>query len=273
MTTTQDARHLAPGALISDGLRLAVATFTVAPLRPRAVERHRGNIAISLAPYFGLALGAVTGLLVVGLNHVIDSPFVVAMISVGVLAALTRGRPLDGLAGTVDALGIRDRERAFGVLRRPAIGALGGAAVILAVVIQAACLSALALNPVTLTATWRVVASLAAAAGAGRLAATLACRRGVPAARPDGLGAMFADGVGWLEIAFGLVAVGVVSIFVVPARAWQGPVVVAVALAATVALTAFVRHRLGGITVAMLGACIELATTGCLVGFLIRSPY
>ena len=43
----------------ADGVRLAATTFTIAPVRTGAVDRGAARIALALAPYAGIALGAV----------------------------------------------------------------------------------------------------------------------------------------------------------------------------------------------------------------------
>ena len=65
-------------------------------------------------------------------------------------------------------------------MKKPDIGPFGVAAVVLTLLIQAA-----AISPVAAVVAWTT----------GRLAITIACRRGVPAARPDGLGALVAGTV------------------------------------------------------------------------------
>ncbi len=105
------------------------------------------------------------------------------------------------------------------------------------------------------------LATVVAAVATGRLGVTLACRRGVPAARPDGLGALVAGTVSWAWVAGGFVAVAAVSAFAVPGRPWQGPVAVAVALVAVALLVRHATRRLGGVTGDVLGAVVEVATT------------
>jgi adenosylcobinamide-GDP ribazoletransferase len=85
--------------------------------------------------------------------------------------------------------------------------------------------------------------------------------RGIPAARPDGLGALVAGTqhvavpIAWLA---GLVVAGVV---VDRHQPWLGPVAVVVAALAAVGFVAHVRRRLGGVTGDVLGATCEVATT------------
>jgi adenosylcobinamide-GDP ribazoletransferase len=106
-----------------------------------------------------------------------------------------------------------------------------------------------------------LLATLVTAAGTGRLAVTLACRRGVPAARPDGLGALVAGTVpGWL-VAVAAVPLAAIGLAADPDRPWLGPLAVLLGLAAAALLVRHVTRRLGGVTGDVLGACVELAGT------------
>ena len=107
----------------------------------------------------------------------------------------------------------------------------------------------------------------------GRLALTWACRRGVPAARPDGLGALVAGSVrpvipatataATLAVAAAAVAI---SATVAGGRlGWTLPLAVAAGLAAAFAVQRHAVRRLGGITGDVLGALTEIATTVTLV--------
>jgi adenosylcobinamide-GDP ribazoletransferase len=236
------------------GLRLALTTFTVLPLPVGRVDRRAAAVAMSVAPLVGLLLGLVLA----GLLWLLSgSPALVAggvTVAAGVL--LTRGLHLDGLADTVDALGsYRHGRPALDIMKKPDIGPFGVAAVALTVLIQAA-----AISPWAAVLAWT----------AGRLGVSLACRRGVPAARPDGLGALVAGTVP-TGVAAGLtVVVMAAAIWVVPARPWQGPAVVAVALLAVLLLVRHAVRRFGGITGDVLGAAVEVATTVTLVGLSLR---
>jgi adenosylcobinamide-GDP ribazoletransferase len=100
---------------------------------------------------------------------------------------------------------------------------------------------------------------------AGRAAFAGCCRRGIPAARPQGLGALVAGSQpAWVPVAW-LLAVAGAGAFAVPGRWWLGPLAVGLAAAGVVLLTAHARKRFGGITGDVLGAACELAATTVLV--------
>jgi adenosylcobinamide-GDP ribazoletransferase len=247
------------------GLRLAVTTFTVLPVRAGRVDRPAAGVAMALGPAVGAVLGlAAAGVLVV-LGEAGAPPLLAATAAVALVAALTRGLHLDGLADTADALGsYRSAEAALAIMKRPDIGPFGVAAVVLVLLAQAAALTGLAGRP------WpAVLAAVAAALATGRLAAALACRRGVPAARADGLGALVAGTVGPGALAVATGAVAVLAAPAVPGRPWQGPVAALAALAVAVLWQRHLVRRFGGITGDVLGASIEVTTTLTYVGLVL----
>ncbi|HEY3504744.1 MAG TPA: adenosylcobinamide-GDP ribazoletransferase [Actinocatenispora sp.] len=240
-----------------DGLRLALTTFTVLPVRAGRIDRSSARAAMLLAPAVGLVLGAVLGGLAV-LLRLAGAPallLAVAVVAAGVLA--TRALHLDGLADTVDAFGsYAGPERALAVMKRSDIGPFGVVALILVLGAQVAAVGAVAHRPAL-----SVLVSLAVAAGTGRLAVTVSCRRGVPPARPEGLGALVAGTVpGWSvpPLAVVLAAVGLLAD---PARRWLGPVAVVAGLAVGYLLTRRAVRRFGGVTGDTLGAALVLAGT------------
>ena len=243
----------------ADGIRLALTTFTVAPVRPGRVDRRSAGVAMALAPVVGALLGAVlagAGLAATALGA---PPLLAGVLTVGLGVLLTRGLHIDGLADTVDGLGsYRDAAGTLEIMKKPDVGPFGVAAIVLALLVQAAGAAAVLARP------WPVALSgVVAATAAGRLAVAWTCRRGVPAARPDGLGALVAGTVGWLPLIAGAALVAALA---VPGRAWSGPLAVAVSLAAGVLFTHHVVRRIGGITGDVLGAVVEVSVSVAYVG-------
>lgn len=139
-------------------------------------------------------------------------------------------------------------------MRRSDIGPFGVAALVLTLLLQVTALS-------QADALGRGVTSVIAAAVTGRLALTWACRRGVPAARSDGLGALVS---GTVHPAIPVI----LSVAALAGGAAFGlifTVAVAAGLAASLAVTWLAVRRLGGITGDVLGALVEIATAVCLV--------
>ncbi len=166
------------------GLALAFSWLTVAPVRVDEVDRTVAAGALRWAPVVGLLLGAGAGGLAYGLVALGLPPLVPGLLAVGALALATRGMHLDGLADTADGLGCYGPpERALTVMRDGGAGPFAVVTLIVLLGVQAASLGMLAaLGP-------SVVVAVALAAATGRAAFAWSCRRGVPAARPDGLGA------------------------------------------------------------------------------------
>ncbi|MCM1019965.1 adenosylcobinamide-GDP ribazoletransferase, partial [Micromonospora sp. XM-20-01] len=174
-------------ARLADGIRLALTTFTTAPVRAGRVDRAAAGTAMALAPLVGALLGAVLGgaLLLTG---ALAPPLVAAVVTVGLGALLTRGLHLDGLADTVDALGsYRRGPAALKIMKQPDVGPFGVVALVVVLLLKSAVLAELAGRDAL-----AAFAAVVAATAAGRLAVGLACRRGVPAARLEGLGALVA---------------------------------------------------------------------------------
>lgn len=245
-----------------------MTTFTVAPLQPGPVDRSVAAVAMSVAPAVGALLGAVLGGALLALSGIGGPPLVIGALVLGLGTLLTRALHLDGLADTVDAFGsYRSGEAALAVMKRSDIGPFGVGAIVLALLTQAGALTGLATPP---TRPWpATLATVTVAVAAGRLAVTWGCRRGVPAARPEGLGAMVAGTVRPVALVLGTVGVAALAVPAVPDRPWQGPLAVLVALAVVVVLQRRAVHRFGGITGDVLGASVEVTTTLVFAGLML----
>lgn len=251
-----------PDGRLGAGVRLALTTFTVTPLRPGRVDRSVAAVAMALAPVIGAGIGAAAVGAGAALHALGASTLLGAAVGVTLAVVSTRGLHLDGLADTADGLGsYRDAESALAIMRKPDVGAFGVAAVVLSLMIQTAALSTVLTRPLPAA----LCAGAAALAG-GRLAATLACRRGMPAARESGLGALVVGVVGWPAMLAGSMLVAALAVPAVPDRPWLGPVAAAAAVLVAVLLTRHAVRRLGGVTGDVLGANVECATTIALVG-------
>jgi len=252
---------------VGDGLRLALTTLTVARVRgPQALDRNTAGRAMLLAPAVGALLAALLVPVALALDRLTGGPSLLPAALVLALAALlTRGLHLDGLADLADGLGsYRSPEQARAIMKAPDVGALGLAAVVLVLLVQVAALTAC-------LSAGRGGTALLVALVAGRVAATAACRVGIPAASRSGLGALVAGTVPrWTPpvLAAATALLGAVALAV---ESGTGPHLAqpAVAVTAGLAVAALVqRHavrRIGGITGDVLGALVEVTTTVVLI--------
>jgi adenosylcobinamide-GDP ribazoletransferase len=250
---------------VPDALRLALTTLTVLPVKGETrVDRRTAGRAMELAPLVGLGLALVTAAAVLVLRALGAEHLVAAVCAVALLALLTRGLHLDGLADTVDGLAsYRDPEGTRAVMKTPDTGPLGITALVLVLLAQVAALT-------TAFGEHRGTVSLCAAVLAGRVAVTLACS-GAPAAAPEGLGAMVAatarPRVAWAWAVAAVVATAAALAADPTAtgsgagRALLGAVAVVVALAVAHLLRTHLVRRVGGITGDVLGALSEVTTT------------
>jgi adenosylcobinamide-GDP ribazoletransferase len=202
----------------------------------------------------GLAAGGIAaGVLWAGARWA--GPLLGSVLAIAVLAALTGGLHLDGLADLADGLGSRrPAAGALEIMKQSDIGPFGVVALVLTLLIQVAALD-------RAQALGRGEIAVAAAAVTARLAMTAACRPGVPAARPSGLGALVAGSVRPAVLAglAGATVGGAAAFGVIFA------VAVVAGLAAGLALAAVAVRRLGGITGDVLGAVAEVAAAACLL--------
>jgi adenosylcobinamide-GDP ribazoletransferase len=258
------------------GLRLSVTLLTVIPWRrpgddtAAALPRATVAAAMAWAPVVGLLLGVIASAVLLVADHPLGAgPLTGAGLAVASLALLSRGLHLDGLADLADGLGSgKPAPAALDIMRRSDIGPLGTVTLILTLLIQVA-----AVSQAESAGHGRGPAALITAVVTGRLALTWACRQGVGAARPDGLGALVAGSVRpaipaltTLATLAATVAAVVISATVIGEPiGWTLPLAVVAGLAAAFAVERHAVRRLGGITGDVLGALAEVATTVALV--------
>jgi adenosylcobinamide-GDP ribazoletransferase len=242
---------------VSRAFRLALSLLTVFPVRAEA-DRRTARLAIGLAPLVGLLLG-VLGAAVLFVLGLLGAPGLLAgFLVVGLFALLTRGMHVDGLADTADGLGCYGPpERALAVMRDSGVGAFAVVTLVVVLGAQAASLGVLAGGR---------LAAVPLALGCGRAAFTWCCRRGVPPARPEGMGSLVAGSQPALVPVLWWLLLAGAAVFVVPGRPWAGPLAVLVAALAVILLGRHARLRFGGVTGDVLGAACELATTVVLAG-------
>ncbi|OIK29387.1 adenosylcobinamide-GDP ribazoletransferase [Streptomyces malaysiense] len=248
-----------------DGLRFAFGTLTVLPVRVHRWDRGAARGGMLAAVLVGLVAGALSVALALLLLLLGAGPPLAAVGSVAVPAVLTRGLHLDGLADTADGLGSgKPAEEALRIMKRSDIGPFGVLTLVLTLLAQAAVLAQ------SYDDSWaRGAAAAVTSAVTARLALTLAARGGVPAARPEGLGAAVAGVVP----ATGALALTVLC--AAGAAAWgaafgpYGALRAAAAVLFALAVAELLLHRcvrrFGGVTGDVFGALAETAATASLV--------
>jgi adenosylcobinamide-GDP ribazoletransferase len=239
---------------------MAVGTLTTVPVpAPRVIDRRVAGGAMLLAPLAALPLAAVAGLVVAVGQAVHLPPLATAGLALGAVALGSRGLHLDGLADTADGLGASyDRAKALDVMRRGDSGPTGVATLVFVLLVQVGALAgAIGAN--------HGIAAAATAVLAGRCTLSMSCAKGVPSARPEGLGATVAGSVPRAAaIGVGLTAAAVAAL--APGIGWwRGPGAVLLAYAVAAALLRRCTKRLGGVTGDVLGAGVETAVAAALL--------
>ena len=248
----------------ADPLRFAIGTYTRVPVAsPATVDAPVVGRGLALGPLVGAALALASGalLLVTGVDLI--ARVLSAVLVVALAAWLTRGLHWDGLADTADGLGsAAPPEQARAIMRRSDIGPFGVLTLVLTILVQALSLAQLPAGSAAL-AGWVLAVTL------GRLAAAMACGPWFGPARRDGLGAVAIGSVTPRRLGLAVALTAVVAVAAalagpLPAgRTLIGCTVAAVLVAVGLGLVA--RRRLGGSTGDVLGATVELSTTGALL--------
>ena len=187
-------------------------------------------------PLIGLLLGAISGLVFMVLQAWCGAPLA-ALFSVLVLALMTGGFHLDGLADTCDGVfSARSRDRMLEIMRDSRLGTHGGLALIFVVLAK-------------------ILASLAAACAISRGTAALLMYRH-RYAREEGLGNVF---IGKIDGRQTCVTLGLAAIFAaVLLPGMHGVAAMVVTMVAIFILGQLLKRTLGGQTGDTLGAAIEL---------------
>jgi adenosylcobinamide-GDP ribazoletransferase len=230
-----------PAALVAQ-LAAAMRFLTIVPLPGRAVAV--GESALFF-PLVGLVLGAALVVVDRATAPLVPLP-IRDVLLVGVLAVLTGGLHLDGLADSTDGLFVGDRGRALGIMREGAIGAFGAAALVIVLALKLRSLDAL-------PAAARTSALLYAPMLARWSMVVLAF--GSRPARPDGLGHAMVSSLTFRE--FGVATVAALWVMLANNGA-RGLVAILVVAVTTIGCRIFAHARLGGVTGDLLGAIGEV---------------
>jgi adenosylcobinamide-GDP ribazoletransferase len=252
----------------SDAARLSVGTLTILPAgMPSRVDREVGGRAMAVGPVVGMLVGGIAAA-VVALAQLLkpEADLLAAVLGVLVVAGLSGGLHLDGLADFADALGSRrDRETMLRIMKQSDIGPFGVVAIVGVLLLDVAALTAC----LQANFGWQ---ALLIATTASRLTLPWSCRTSIPAARPDGLGSFVAATVrprtATLTTAATLAATIALSCVggapdVLRLTGTAAAVLLAVATSLLTSRRAV--RALGGTTGDVLGATVELALPVALV--------
>ena len=245
---------------------MALSLFTAIPAGvDEALDDETAARAIAWLPAIGLLLGGLGGGVLLGTGLSGESAakrLLGAALAIAVIAVLTGGLHLDGLADTADGLGSRrPAADALAIMRRSDIGPMGVATLVLTLLIQVTALAAVPRLPLA-------AAALVLAETTGRVSVVVATSS--PGARPGGFGALVAGRTTRLDRALtvGVLAAAVAAAGVTaggPALASRWLAAVAAGLAAGWLLQRTAERRLGGMTGDVFGAILLVSAATVLV--------
>ena len=246
--------------------RVALSLFTVIPAGAGGdLDEGAAARAVFWLPVIGAGLGLAGAGAMVFVAAGGGSPerqLLGAALAMMLIALLTGGLHLDGLADTADGLGSRrPADQALEIMRLPDTGPLGVATLLLVLLVQVCALASLPHG-------WAGAAGLVLAAVTSRVAVVLAT--GLPPARPSGFGALVAGrtsaagrAASVMVLLGALVAAGLALGGI--AAAARGVLAAAAGLAVAALLGRVARRRLGGMTGDVFGAVVELSTATVLL--------
>lgn len=257
-------------ASVADTLRFAFGTLTVLPVAVGRWDRAAARGGMAAAPAVGLVVGGGAAAVGAALHGLGASPLLAAVGAVAVPAAATRALHLDGLADTADGLGSgKPAEEALRVMKRSDIGPFGVVVLVLVLLAQTAALTACYGHGWVYGGTAAVVAAVV-----GRTAMTTACREGVAAARPGGLGAavagVLAPGTAWAIALVVTVLAGTAGLGFGGGIALRTACAAGVGLLCAESLLRRCGRRFGGVTGDVFGALCETAVTAALLVLALR---
>ncbi|MBJ6724774.1 adenosylcobinamide-GDP ribazoletransferase [Geomesophilobacter sediminis] len=226
---------------------LAWQFLTIVPF-PFPFPFRDGDLGRSMRwfPLIGLLLGG----LLAGVDYLLALALprpVTDLILIALLAAVTGGMHLDGLADVCDGIAARgSRERFLDVMKDSRVGAVGAVALVLGIALKYQALAA-----IPLAGKREALLFFPVAGRAAQVLFAVGSRR----ARVDGLGAAMVDGAGKTELALAGLSALAVAWFLF---GWRGVGCLAVLACVTLAIKAWSHGRLGGITGDVIGCVNEL---------------
>jgi adenosylcobinamide-GDP ribazoletransferase len=245
------------------GPQTALSWLTILPVPEPAgpFDRALGGAVIGSTPLVGAVLGGIAATTAFGLSYTDLPVLMVGLLVVGLLAVLTRGMHVDGLADTADGLGcFGPPERVHEVMHSGSTGPFGAATLVVVLGAQASGFGALVEQ-----GNW---AAIVFVVFVSRISPVIGCRIKLHATAKSRFGELTA-GTQRLTIPF-WVAGAVIAGFVIDPEPPILGAVTAVAVAAFAWLfTAHCSRRFDGVNGDVLGALIELSALVALCGMLL----
>jgi adenosylcobinamide-GDP ribazoletransferase len=232
----------------------ALAFLTLLPLGRLDLDERDVARGALLFPVVGSLVGGAVALVGIGLEDTL-TPFLAAAVAVAFEALVTGGIHLDALADASDGLGARTRARALEIMGEGAVGAFGATSLFVDLLLKTGAIA-------VLVAAEDTVALVVVAMALGR-AAPLVLASALPYARPgEGSGRILTNRMSSWSLGGGLaLALGLAAALL----GLRAVALLAGAAVATLLVAVTARRRLGGVTGDVLGAGVELATTGSLL--------
>jgi adenosylcobinamide-GDP ribazoletransferase len=238
-----------------DQIRLAASFLTIIPVLSERVHAPE-EVAASFGwfPLVGFAMGAVLALIDYLLSGILAPAARAAMVVI-LLAVVTGGVHLDGLADTADALGAgRDSARALEIMRDSRIGTFGAIALFFVLILKVGALAG-AINT-------RRYAAIILAPGLARWAMVMVADR-MTYLRREGAGAAILRPQGDHRNLLIASMIAVIGVAIAHSLAVLLAAVATIALA--LSLGEFYRRWLGGVTGDLIGAAGEIVETAVML--------
>jgi adenosylcobinamide-GDP ribazoletransferase len=242
-----------------NSLKAAIEFLTIFRVGKSREDTPPEDIASSIIyfPLVGILLGGICALVEFVSRDLITPDLIRSLFPVIILAILSRGLHLDGIADCFDALHFseHDKEKALRVMKGNTIGAFGASALIIIIVGKILSISALPEG-------YRIQ-SLILIPSLSRWTSSIVARQGYPASE-EGLGYIFTvystrgafiiSGVIAFALSFLLLGINGIAIFILVSIFG-------------VFLTSFFNRAFGGVTGDVFGAVLELSEVfGFLIG-------
>jgi adenosylcobinamide-GDP ribazoletransferase len=228
------------------GLLAAFQFLTVLPIKRGFTSAQIGRATV----YFPL-VGIFVGLVMAGVNYLLGwilPSAVVNILLVALLALLSGGLHLDGVADTMDGIaGHRTAEQRLEIMRDSRIGGFGAIGLGLILLIEY-----VSLNSVPDNLKWYILILAPALSRWAMVSAIFV----YPYARPSGLGRAFKDAVSWQQLAIATLISILLSIFLLRTA---GIVIMAGCWVIITGFAIYLKRQLNGLTGDTYGAINEVA--------------